>query len=318
MKPTPWVTALALIVTSCAPGDRPPDARIEEAARIAAEGDHDTAARLLREVVAADPDNAEAHFRLGVLLEDARDDKAAVESLATAVKLDPKLIDAYLALGSAYLRLEDRRSAFLAFNEAARLDPNSASAWFNLGVMYYLDGKHDTAVDALRKARSLRPDDPGIQFRLGMAEMNQGSMRDAKLSFNAALKLDPSLDEAWLNQANACTVLGDYEEAEAALERALELRPGWSDALNGRGVLARARDRSDEALDWFTQALAADPNNARVRLNLGSLHEARGDKRRAIAEYRTFLEQWQGDLATSEKVRRKLEILGAPASPAGS
>ncbi len=287
----------------------PLDDRLVEASRMAAEGDVEGALAIFRQVVEERPQDAQAHFRLGLALAESGDDEAAVLSLGKAVEIDPQITDAYLALGNSYLRMEDRRSAFLAFNEAAKVAPENASTWFNLGSLYYLGGSFEPAIRALRKARELRPDDPEIHFRIGMTEMNQGLLRDAIISFRVAVRQKPDHAEAWINLANVLTVEQQFDEAEQAVGRALELQPGWSDALNARGVLAQARDRDDEALRLFEEALAADPENARVHMNLGNLFEKRNEPRRAVEAYRKFLDAWRGDLGTAERVRERLRTL---------
>ena len=65
--------------------------------------------------------------------------------------------------------------------------------------------------------------------------------------------------EAALNQGNALVMLGQYEEAVARYDRALELRPGWEPAAGNRDIAAaRAARLKQEGGDMTGGMLGAD------------------------------------------------------------
>jgi len=63
--------------------------------------------------------------------------------------------------------------------------------------------------------------------------------------------------------------LGDSAGAMSALERALELSPGNSQALTLLGWAEMLGERLDDALSTFSEVLARDPDNALARVNVG-------------------------------------------------
>ncbi|HYQ81331.1 MAG TPA: tetratricopeptide repeat protein, partial [Anaeromyxobacteraceae bacterium] len=69
---------------------------------------------------------------------------------------------------------------------------------------------------------------------------------------------------------------GDLERAEVAFEHALEFRPDFPEALNGRGVVERRRGRLEAARGWYLEALAAAPDFAEALVNLGEALVAAG------------------------------------------
>jgi Ca-activated chloride channel family protein len=69
----------------------------------------------------------------------------------------------------------------------------------------------------------------------GVALMKAGSFKEAAAMFGSI-----DTPEAAYDQGNALVMLGQYDDAIARYERALALRPNWSDALNNR-ELARIR-----------------------------------------------------------------------------
>lgn len=63
--------------------------------------------------------------------------------------------------------------------------------------------------------------------------------------------------------------LGDYEGAEASLEKALALVPGDTHAEALLGWAQMLQDHFDEALQHFQRVLLRDPSNALARVNVG-------------------------------------------------
>jgi tetratricopeptide (TPR) repeat protein len=63
--------------------------------------------------------------------------------------------------------------------------------------------------------------------------------------------------------------LGDYEAAEQALKRAIELSPNdpQSEALLGWALMLQ--EKYDDALLWFQKVLTREPQNALARINVG-------------------------------------------------
>ena len=77
------------------------------------------------------------------------------------------------------------------------------------------------------------------------------------------------------------------------MDRVIALDANYADAYNTKGVIYTRMgqyDRSnyDKALNMFNQALALEPSNAGIRLNLAIVYILRGgegDRGRALQEY---------------------------------
>src|SRR5262245_50492307 len=101
---SPVCRALLLWLLACCGGKDGADALVTAGAEKARAGQVAEAMNDFRAAIAADPNNAVAHYKLGLGHYEAGDYKAAVLSLGKAVALNPHLTDAYLALGNAYLK----------------------------------------------------------------------------------------------------------------------------------------------------------------------------------------------------------------------
>ncbi len=107
----------------------------------------------------------------------------------------------------------------------------------------------DAATDAGRKDKAARE--------------AHDAYASANAKFREAVGLDATLAEAWNYLGYTHRKLGNYDEALAAYAKALELKPGYADALEYRGEaylgLSRIPDAQQAYLDLYAgnRALAA-------------------------------------------------------------
>ncbi len=130
-----------------------------------------------------------------------------------------------------------------------------------------------------------------IHYDLGV----EAQLKDppaAMKEFDAALQLDPEMPEAWHAKGLLLHVVYKrYEEAAAAYQKALELKPNFSDAKANLGNLYLDEKRYDDAIKLYEQAL----NDMTYRTpfiahgNLGWAHYMKGQTREAIEETKTAL-----------------------------
>lgn len=77
--------------------------------------------QLLREVVADDPENVEAHFQLGIRsIQSGQFDKA-IERFSTVVKLSPEVAEGYYYLAYAYQQAGKSSDALTAYEKVLAL-----------------------------------------------------------------------------------------------------------------------------------------------------------------------------------------------------
>ena len=88
--------------------------------------------------------------------------------------------------------------------------------------------------------------------------------------YRRALALRPGI-RAHNNLGSALRAGGRLEEAEAALARAIELRPSYASALANIGLVRQERARYAEALEMYDRAIAADPTHAAAHGNRAML-----------------------------------------------
>jgi tetratricopeptide (TPR) repeat protein len=79
------------------------------------------------------------------------------------------------------------------------------------------------------------------------------------------------------DRASRNLAVGRVEEASADLDRALRLKPNYSDALALQSIMAVVQNDKDKALNLAQKAVEADPNSATARIALSYAQQSRFD-----------------------------------------
>lgn len=119
----------------------------------------------------------------------------------------------------------------------------------------------------------------------------QGHRAAAIGMFRQALERDPGYSEGWYELGYLLKAQGAYEEALDAYGEALAqgIERPQEVHLNRAVIYSDYIRRDDDAQRELEAALAIAPAYAPARLNLGNLHEERGDRESAIACYDAIL-----------------------------
>jgi tetratricopeptide (TPR) repeat protein len=252
-------------------------------------GQFGLAARLYEDVLASEPENAEALHLCGVLHHQRGDHRLATEMIGLAVSLRPN-VAAYLAnLAETYRAVGDFERAADWCRSALLIQPDYPEALCNLGAALQGMGQHAESVDRYRQVLELRPGFVLAHNNLGIALRELGNVEAALEHFRRAVELEPEFSPALSNLSQTLLHLGQSEEALTHAQEAIRLDPGSAVLHHNLGNVLRTLGRLDEARASYVEALRWDPDlalaNARLGLVLqqdGQLNPAQIWLRRAV------------------------------------
>ncbi len=258
--------------------------------------------------VRLDPENPEAHFTLGRVLQvqsevsgDAAALKRAAAEYEATVRIRPGDVFTLRLLAENYRRLGDANGAAGALERVLELDPNYYDGWVQLGSHYLALGQSDKAAGALQHALEIQPGSAQALTELGDTYAQANQVEQAVLHYRKALDIEPrdfrtrlALGDVLLGARRPKEALA---EAQAILDADTK-NPGGLD-LKGR-ALRELRDFVG-ALAAADAILAQDPRNVRGIFLKATVSEARRDHESAAALYQMLLaRQRTGDRKEEE------------------
>lgn len=120
-------------------------------------GDTAFAEKSYREVLAEEPDNADAHNLLGMLFEQTDRAEEALTQSDRALELRPDYPEAHNGRGLALLKLDRAKEAVAAFKKAIAQDKDYPDAYLNLCKAHGVMQDYKAALTAVDKALKLAP-----------------------------------------------------------------------------------------------------------------------------------------------------------------
>jgi tetratricopeptide (TPR) repeat protein len=212
-------------------------------------GDADNAIAQYREALRHNPDNVEAHLKLGFLLYHVKKkrEEGMVHSLR-ALRLNPGDGAAHYEVGMAFLHQRAFEKAALHLSEAVRLMPRGrgiqykpADMRLHLARALLFQGKVGQATAHLQAAVRLDHGHAAAQYELAKALAAQGKVDKAVQRLAKALAIQPEVDtspELHGAFASHFAKRGQFRAAIASAARALKLA-----RASGQEDLARELER---------------------------------------------------------------------------
>jgi tetratricopeptide (TPR) repeat protein len=213
---------------------------LRRAADLHRQGDLGTARRLYDDVVAREPNNAEALHLAGAAAANVGSSAEAVELLTRASHLDPRNPIIRINLAATLNAMGRTDAALAAIERATALAPTLPLAHRLRGDLLKSARRFDAALESYARLAELAPHDAASRIQCGNVLAMCDRMDEALRAFESALAMDPASAEAHKQRGVALTVLQRHVEALASLDRAVELAPGSADARYTRALLLLA------------------------------------------------------------------------------
>ncbi len=203
-------------------------------------GDAETKERW-EKMLRVDPNDARAHYNLGIVLERAGETAGAITHYEQAIRIRPDFAMAHYNLAVAQQRAGKVTDAIKQYEQVLQLEPGlgEADAHNNLGSALVQTGKIEEAIAHYQQALWLKPDFVEAHNNLGTALYQTGKREEAIEHYRQALRLKPDYTEARFNLGLALEKLGRTTEAIEQFEQTLKLRPDFAparDALTRLGA----------------------------------------------------------------------------------
>ncbi len=241
-------------------------------------------------VIAARPYLHEPYFFRALAKYNLDDYKGAEEDLTKSIERNPYVSRSYQLRGLCRAGLEGYVDAERDFRMAIKYDPQNPILWQNLAVTAIKREQWESAAEIIDSMLIFSPRNVDAYLMRTQVAIKQEDSVMVRRMMTEAYKYDKYSPEV---HSLAAMLLCDeerYEEAEASIDRAIELMPGRSSSYLSRALIRYYRNNLRGAMDDYDLALYVDPNNFYGYYNRGLLRMQLGDDNRAIEDFDKVLD----------------------------
>ncbi|MFZ0038064.1 MAG: tetratricopeptide repeat protein [Candidatus Acidiferrales bacterium] len=233
-------------------------------------GKPDDAEDEYRNAIEIDPKMGPAYLNLGLTLLDSNPE-AALSALQQASELMPDQPRPKYALGMALEHAGKDDAAIEQFHEALKLDGRNFPAQLELARILLHSKKYPEAENEFHKAVEIQPNASAAHLGLAQTLIAENKTADAATELERYLQTNPKDVDARIERASILTDLGRNEEALAELDRASALRPEIAATLKLRSLIQFRLKNYDAALATLKRIEATTPNDPDVHAKIGHL-----------------------------------------------
>lgn len=177
----------------------------------------------------------------------------------------------YLALSEIYCKQSKLNIAEQHAKEAVQRCPTDADTHYRLGYIYTHQAKFDAALTSFQDTLAHNPNFAEVYEWLGLIALMQQKPQQAVEHYQQAIKRKPYVQSAYYNLAKAYRLLGDMAAATQQLKLFQQMKTYYDRTYAIEG------------------ALAEDPLNTALRLELADIHLTHKHISAAITTYQSLI-----------------------------
>jgi tetratricopeptide (TPR) repeat protein len=227
--------------------------------------DYARAQGALEQLVGEAPQLAEAHQRLGLVLQAVGRLSEAAAAYQRALALDPEYVAALIGLGEIEAQFGHPDSALQRFDTAIEIDPHQAKAHLARGRLLEATGRTDEALAAYFRTLELDPSAEPVILRIATIQLARDQPDQALARLDQALDLTADDPEAHYQRGRAHLALNHLPPAIADLQFAAGRYPQRAEVFYYLALACSADHKTSDALQAAERALKLAPNDAATR-----------------------------------------------------
>jgi len=275
----------------------------------------DQAGQAAAQAAALNPNLAPVQMTLGMIHLEEGKAGLGMQELEQAKQLDPRSADVHAAIGEANRRQGRLPDAKNELQTAIDLAPENWRWLYLLAALEIDSGDFKSAETNLKIALDKAPDNARVLYNLGLVYRKQGRLDEASKAYEQALQLDGSYFQAAVALANVLTLEQRYEEAVAANQKAVEMRPADWRSWGSLGTAQEFSGRSAEqayrkAVELGAPQLKITPDDPFLVSRMGKFYASLHDPGDALPLLRKSLVLAPNDPDVLERVAESYELLG--------
>jgi tetratricopeptide (TPR) repeat protein len=246
-------------------------------------GDLDVALQNFQQALVIEPERADIHANLGIVLAKAGRLEEAESCFTLACELEPERAIYYVLWGACLVDLGELDKACVQYETAMALKPRHVEPWINWALALSRAGHTEEALLKLKRVLQLSPSHPQAFYLWGAILAEKNLYEDAFNKLSTCLKYEAHHTDALLLSAVLQRKLGHPEAAIALLETLQSLMPDKPEALHVWGECYLSLNQLPQAQAYIEEALFLRPNSPEILLSQARLLDAQGHTHQALS-----------------------------------
>ncbi len=171
------------------------------------------------------------------------------------------------------------------FEEQIEKRPNDFELLMNYAVFLQAVGDMPDCIQTWQKVRNLVPYDYLAYYQLGRFLGSSGNSMEAEADLDEAIRIRPSLTEAWDDLGNVQAGEQHYAEALSSYATALKQNPLDAQILFRTGRVYSLMHQTAPALEYYEKSADLNPENWEIHYALGGLLDQSGATSGALQQF---------------------------------
>jgi non-specific serine/threonine protein kinase len=224
--------------------------------------------------------------------------KTAEKMLIKAFELDPEYAPSYAMLAEIYntyhnfiASTDEEKQRYLSLQKkyitaGFKIDPQSADLYWAKGGYLHDKGDMHGCLESYKKSITMEPFHEGANFSIGSAYYGLGFIQNAIKYMNRVIEVNPTNYHAYRFISAGHDALGNLEQAELDILKAIEIDPDvvWNLSIYSKYLILTDRIIEAKKILKKIKELVTDDNDLQLRME-SIIHALNGEKVNAIQKY---------------------------------
>ncbi|MFV0181096.1 tetratricopeptide repeat protein [Empedobacter falsenii] len=212
-----------------------------------------------RKALKFNPENDYSFYSIIQCFEEIHNPEECIDFLKDFIDDNPYSEVAWLQLGLLYNHKKMFKEAINALDYVIAINPNSIVGHTNKAFSFEELGDYNKAIETLEETLEY-DDSPALtHFKIGELYEKLKKPQKALKAYHIAIKEDPQLDKVWAKSAALYDKMGNLDEAEYYIQRAIELNDDNSEYYTNSTYYFLKQMKFEQALSSLVKLVELKP-----------------------------------------------------------
>lgn len=229
--------------------------------------------------------DAQSAYKRGVAASRSGDDRGAIAAFNEALKKDSKAYKAAYALGVIADRQGNEKKAMSFYRKALKIQPDYEMAVQGIVNIHLRNGSTSAAISEAESAARKWERNLYLQAIYADVLAKSNRVEESEQAARSALRRDERFIPAMVSLIKSSLIRGRKELAESILEQAMSIDQKNAELHFIKGKMEQEKERLAEAMKSFQKAVQLRPDFTEARIALGIQYLASGNYQQALEQF---------------------------------